>query len=260
MSSLHAVLAGGGTAGHVNPLIATARELAASGAAVTAVGTADKMEARLVPAAGFPIEFVERAPFPRRTTLASLQTLRFPAAFAKSVRQAGAILDRAGAEVAVGFGGYVSPPVYVAAKRRGIPIVIHEANARPGMANRLGAKWAAAVALTFESTPLKSAEGTTATVGLPLRAPIAELAALSGPERELRRRDAADRLGLDADVPTLLVTGGSLGADHLNRVMRESMSPIRDRGVQVLHLTGQGSGVDGTSMEAAVRKALTISS
>lgn len=237
MSDLNVVLAGGGTAGHVNPLLATAHALAERGATVTAVGTQEGLEARLVPADGFTLKYAERAPFPRKP---DMNALRFPRVFRKAVAQAGRILDEAGAEVAVGFGGFASTPVYLAAKERKIPVVIHEANAKPGLANKLGARYASAVALTFSSTPLKAKNGVTETVGLPLRPPIARLATMSASERVAQRVEAASRLGLNPDVPTLLVTGGSLGAQHINEVMGQAMAPIADSGIQVLHLTGTG--------------------
>ena len=246
MNDLNVVLAGGGTAGHVNPLLATAHALAERGAVVTAVGTKEGLEATLVPADGFPLEYVERAPFPRRPNLAAV---RFPAVFRKAVAQAGAILDRTGAEVVVGFGGFASTPVYVAAKKRGVPVIIHEANAKPGLANKLGARSAAAVALTFASTPLSAPKGITETVGLPLRPPIARLAAMDRDERAAERIAAAERLGLDPSLPTLLVTGGSLGAQHINEVLEQSMAPVADSGIQILHLTGKGK-------DASVREAL----
>lgn len=248
MNDLNVVLAGGGTAGHVNPLLATAHALAERGATVTAVGTKEGLEATLVPADGFPLEYVERAPFPRRPNLAAV---RFPLAFRKAVAQAGAILDRTGAEVAVGFGGFASTPIYVAAMKRGVPVVIHEANAKPGLANKLGARSAAAVALTFASTPLSAPNGITQTVGLPLRPPIARLAAMDAGERAAERVAAAARLGLDPSLPTLLVTGGSLGAQHINEVLEQAMEPVADSGIQILHLTGKGK--DATVREALER-------
>ncbi|WP_249043266.1 UDP-N-acetylglucosamine--N-acetylmuramyl-(pentapeptide) pyrophosphoryl-undecaprenol N-acetylglucosamine transferase, partial [Georgenia thermotolerans] len=174
--ALRVLLAGGGTAGHVNPLLATAAALAArpGGAQVTALGTAAGLEHTLVPAAGYPLRIVPRVPLPRRP---SLDLLRLPTNLAAAVRAAGEAIDATGAQVVVGFGGYVATPAYLAARRRGVPVVVHEQNARPGLANRLGARWAAAVALTFPSTPLRAARGRTEVTGLPLRAPVAALVA-----------------------------------------------------------------------------------
>lgn len=230
------VMAGGGTAGHVNPLLATAAQLRESGAQVVVLGTKAGLEAELVPAAGFPLVEIPRVPLPRRP---SLSFLTLPARFAEAVTRCSRALE--GADVLVGFGGYVSTPAYIAAKRVGMPIVIHEQNARPGLANRVGARSAAVVALTFPSTPLKARRGLTTVTGLPLRAAVAQLASCRSDEDAARqaRCEAASRLGVDAQAPTLLVTGGSLGALHVNQSMTAALDALPE-GVQVVHLTGRG--------------------
>ncbi|MBE9927240.1 UDP-N-acetylglucosamine--N-acetylmuramyl-(pentapeptide) pyrophosphoryl-undecaprenol N-acetylglucosamine transferase, partial [Cellulosimicrobium cellulans] len=161
------VLAGGGTAGHVNPLLAVADELRARepGVVVTALGVAGGLEDDLVPARGYPLRHVPRVPLPRRP---SAEWVNLPGRLKSAVDAAGAVIDETGARVVVGFGGYVSTPAYLAARRRDVPVVIHEQNARPGLANRLGARWAARVGVTFEGTPLKGGVVT----GLPLRREI----------------------------------------------------------------------------------------
>ena len=129
------VMAGGGTAGHVNPLLATAAQLRESGAEVVVLGTKAGLEADLVPAAGFPLVEIPRVPLPRRPSLAFFT---LPSRFADAVKRCAQALQ--GADVLVGFGGYVSTPAYIAASRAGVPIVIHEQNARPGLANKVGAR------------------------------------------------------------------------------------------------------------------------
>ena len=114
------VMAGGGTAGHVNPLLATAVQLRESGAEVVVLGTKSGLEADLVPAAGFPLIEIPRVPLPRRPSLAFFT---LPGRFADAVKRCAQALE--GADVLVGFGGYVSTPAYIAAKRAGVPIVIH---------------------------------------------------------------------------------------------------------------------------------------
>ncbi|MGO1591199.1 MAG: UDP-N-acetylglucosamine--N-acetylmuramyl-(pentapeptide) pyrophosphoryl-undecaprenol N-acetylglucosamine transferase [Ancrocorticia sp.] len=237
------VLAGGGTAGHVNPLLATAFELTKHGAQVSAVGTSEGLETDLVPAAGIELDTIEKVPFPRRPNGAMV---RFPLDFRAAVRHAGDILVKRQADVVVGFGGFVSTPMYRAAKAQGIPVVIHEQNAKQGLANRYGARFAAAVALTFPSTSLAAKQGQTVTVGLPLRPAISDLAQARLDGGDAPRRDAAARLGLDPDMTTLVVTGGSLGAQHLNEVVEECLPLLQD--FQVLHLTGRGK--DGPIRQA----------
>ncbi|WP_323745258.1 UDP-N-acetylglucosamine--N-acetylmuramyl-(pentapeptide) pyrophosphoryl-undecaprenol N-acetylglucosamine transferase [Actinomyces haliotis] len=242
--ALRVLLAGGGTAGHVNPLLATAaalRDPAAGGDPATEIlvlGTRQGLESRLVPEAGYELSYVPRVPLPRRP---SLDLLRLPRHLRQAVDAAGRAIEAVGADVVVGFGGFVSTPAYLAARRAGVPVVIHEQNARPGLANRLGARWAAAVALTFASTPLKAATGSTTVTGLPLRPAIGELVAQRGTEEGARvaRLTGATALGLDPEATTLLITGGSLGAQHLNEVVAAALGDL-PAGLQVLHLTGKG--------------------
>lgn len=232
---LRVLLAGGGTAGHVNPLLALAAELRArhDDARVVALGTAEGLEARLVPEAGLELAVVPRVPLPRRP---SLDLFRLPVRLRQAVAAAGRAIDEVGAQVVVGFGGYVATPAYLAARRASVPIVVHEQNARPGLANRLGARWAAGVAVTFPGTPLKGATVT----GLPLRAAMAGLVADLEADGEGTRRRAAEALGLSLGTTTLLVTGGSLGALSLNQKVVGAASEVLATGAQVLHLTGKG--------------------
>lgn len=229
------VLAGGGTAGHVNPLLAVADELRARNpeAVVTVLGTESGLEADLVPARGYPLRLVPKVPMPRRP---SGEWVALPGRLKAAVEAAGAVIDETRAEVVVGFGGYVSTPAYIAAHRRGVPIVIHEQNARPGLANRAGARWATSVALTFEGTPLKGGVVT----GLPLRWEIADLIRDRGVDAPTVRANAAASLGLDPARPTVVVTGGSLGAQSLNEAVSCAAREVLATGAQVLHLTGRG--------------------
>ncbi len=192
---LRVLLAGGGTAGHVNPLLATAAALqdpalgGDPGTRILVLGTAEGLENRLVPEAGFELALVPRVPLPRRP---SGDLLRLPHRLGKAISAATEAIEAVEADVVVGFGGYVSTPAYLAARKAGVPVVIHEQNARPGLANRLGASWAHAVALTFASTRLKASKGRTEVTGLPLRPAIATLvtqrSTTEGAQRARRRR------------------------------------------------------------------------
>ena len=240
---LRVLLAGGGTAGHVNPLLATAaalRDPSTGGderAEILVLGTREGLEERLVPEAGYELAHVPRVPMPRRPTG---DLFMLPRRLQRAVAAAGEAIARVDAQVVVGFGGFVSTPAYLAARQAGVPVVIHEQNARPGLANRLGAGWAAAVALTFASTRLKASRGRTEVTGLPLRPAIGALAAeRADADGAARARSAgAAALGLDPRLPTLLITGGSLGAQHLNEVIASSL-PRLPAELQVLHLTGR---------------------
>lgn len=230
------VLAGGGTAGHVNPLLATALELRSRGYDVVALGTQQGLETTLVPAAGVELVTIERVPLPRKP---SLQFFSLPRRMKQAIAQCRSVLQ--GASALVGFGGYVSTPAYLAAHKMGIPIIIHEQNARPGLANRVGTRWASALGLTFPSTPLVARQGTTEVTGLPLRPAIQSLAASRGNAQDSARarEEAASRLGINPLVSTLLITGGSLGALNVNRAMVAAAADL-PANVQVLHLTGKG--------------------
>jgi UDP-N-acetylglucosamine--N-acetylmuramyl-(pentapeptide) pyrophosphoryl-undecaprenol N-acetylglucosamine transferase len=226
------LLAGGGTAGHVNPLLAVADALRERepDAVVLVLGTREGLEARLVPERGYELLLVDKVPFPRRPNGAAV---RFPAAWRRAVRQVRAHLRTRGVDVVVGFGGYASAPAYVAAARERIPVVVHEANARPGLANILGARRAAASGVAFAGTPLRGAR----VVGMPLRREIVDL------DPAARRSEAAALFGLDPDRPVLLVFGGSLGARRLNEALAGSWRDIADAGWQILHAAGERNDV-----------------
>lgn len=238
------LLAGGGTAGHVNPLLAVADGLRArdAEAVVLVLGTAEGLESRLVPERGYELLIVDKVPFPRRVDGAAAA---FPARFRRAVAQVRGYIRQRSVDVVVGFGGYASAPAYVAARRERVPFVVHEANATPGLANVLGARWAAAVGVAFDGTPLRSSR----VVGMPLRREIVEL------DRAVSRTEAADYFGLDPTRPVLLVFGGSLGAQRLNEVFGGSWRNVLDAGWQLLHVTGERSDlVDPGEQGYAVRR------
>ncbi|XKH56523.1 undecaprenyldiphospho-muramoylpentapeptide beta-N-acetylglucosaminyltransferase [Citricoccus nitrophenolicus] len=254
---LRVVLAGGGTAGHVSPMLAIARALEAAhtagadltlagdagkpGVHCTMVGTTSGLETRLVPGAGYELDTIDRVPLPRRPTM---DLVRLPVRLRRAVTQAGEILDRRRADVVVGVGGYVSTPVYLAAVRRGVPLVIHEANVRAGLANKVGARKAAVVATAFPETVLPRAQ----VVGMPMRREISTL------DRDASRAQARRALGLDPELATVVVTGGSSGALNVNRTIAAALPDLSAAGLQVLHLTGRDKQVldeDGTPVTAA---------
>lgn len=232
------LFAGGGTAGHVNPLLATADEVdrAERDSTILVLGTREGLESRLVPAAGRELLTIAKIPFPRSL---SLSALAFPARFARAVSEVRGMIRSRSIDIVVGFGGYASAPAYVAGWLERIPLVIHEANAIPGIANRLGARLSRFVGVTFPGTPIRHAE----VVGMPLRHDIATL------DRSARRREAADFFGFD-DRPVLFVTGGSTGATRINDTIRETAADIVAAGWQVLHTVGESRefvdpGIDG---------------
>ena len=234
-SPIRVLLAGGGTAGHTSPLLATADALRRIDATiqVTALGTARGLEVRVVPEAGYPLELVPPVPLPRRP---SPDLLRLPGRLTGALRAALEVVDRLRPDVVVGFGGYVSVPAYLAGRRRKLPLVVHEGNALPGIANKLGARFTAHVATSFPDTPLRNA----VYLGLPIRRMISTL------DRAALREEARRTFGLDTDRPTLLVTGGSQGARRLNQAVSAARPALVAAGVQVLHVTGPAGEVSVT--------------
>ncbi|MGQ0624325.1 MAG: undecaprenyldiphospho-muramoylpentapeptide beta-N-acetylglucosaminyltransferase [Sporichthyaceae bacterium] len=235
---MHVVLAGGGTAGHIEPAMALADALRRRdpGVGITALGTPNGMENILVPARGYELRHVPRVPLPRKPTL---DLLKLPVTLRRAVRAAGKVLDEVGADAVVGFGGYVSVPAYLAARSRKIAIVVHEANARPGLANRLGARLTEFVATSSPLGKLPHAR----LVGIPLRRSIATL------DRSAGAAAAREHFGLEPDRRTLLVFGGSSGARRLNEVLTSAAPSLRAAGIQVLHAVGRDNA-DSTIPES----------
>ncbi len=222
------LLAGGGTAGHVNPLLAVADRLRERDPASTVLvlGTAEGLEARLVPERGYELLTIERLPFPRRP---SRTALSFPGRLRKAVAEVRQIIRERDVDVVVGFGGYAAAPAYLAARGEGVPLAIHEANARPGIANRLGARFTKWVGVAFRATRIRS--GTW--VGMPLRREIEQL------DRFEARRAGIRHFGLSDSKPTLLITGGSSGAQRINDTVSLAITMILGAGWQVIHVTGE---------------------
>ncbi|WP_129667755.1 UDP-N-acetylglucosamine--N-acetylmuramyl-(pentapeptide) pyrophosphoryl-undecaprenol N-acetylglucosamine transferase [Phytoactinopolyspora endophytica] len=227
MTAPRVVVAGGHSAGHIEPAMnfADALRRLEPTAEITALGTVRGLDTTLIPARGYPLELIPPVPLPRKLNRDLLQT---PGRLRDSVRAAGAVLDRMRAEIVVGFGGYVAGPAYIAARRRGLPIVVHEANARPGVTNRLAARMTTHV---FTAAPTVRLAHATA-IGIPLRPAITTL------DRPALRDTARQRFGLRPDGPVLMVTGGSQGARAINAAVSGAAAALRATGVQVLHITG----------------------
>jgi UDP-N-acetylglucosamine--N-acetylmuramyl-(pentapeptide) pyrophosphoryl-undecaprenol N-acetylglucosamine transferase len=230
------LLAGGGTAGHVNPLLAVADRLRQRdpSATILVLGTREGLEARLVPDRGYELLTIDRLPFPRRLGRAAFA---FPGRFRRAVQQTKNYLTERRVDVVVGFGGYAAAPAYRAARALGLPLVIHEANARPGLANRIGARYTDRVGIVFPETRIRHG----VVVGMPLRSEIERL------DRVALRPEASRFFGLDPAKPTLLVTGGSTGARSINRAVFDAIDLIVAAGWQVLHIAGNGSELPESS-------------
>ena len=228
------VLAGGGTAGHVEPALAVARQWKVSHPhdRLVFLGTTSGLENTLVPAANFELHLIPRVRISRKP---SPSWVKIPFDLISSVRESKKVIKDA--DVVIGFGGYVSAPSYLAAKSLGIPFVIHEANAKPGFANRLGAHLTpnVAVAQAVESGALSRALIT----GIPLRSDVAKALTDSTADWAKARASAKVKLGFSPAAPLILAFFGSQGSVALNSVIEKSLPALLSNGNQLLHAVGK---------------------
>lgn len=232
------VLAGGGTAGHIEPALAVAREWARAspGDRITFIGTATGLENILVPAAGFALSHIPKLSITRRPSLSWFKAIF---QLINAVHSSRAIVK--GADLLIGFGGYVSGPAYIAARISRVPMVIHEANAKPGWANRLGSIWSPylCVAQGVQSGAFQSALIT----GLPLRQDVALAFEDSQGDFSTARVEAKRRLGFNNSAPLIFIMGGSQGSTWINRAIGQALPDILALGVSILHSVGRSNSL-----------------
>lgn len=223
---MHVVMAAGGTAGHIEPALNTADTLCAldPSVRVTLLGSEHGLEETLVPARGYELFTVPAVAMPRTLSVDSLRSITN---IARSIPAARAFLKSSEADVVVGFGGFASAPAYLGARSAGIPFIVHEANARPGWANRLGARLTPFIAAVHPEH-LSGARA----MGMPLRPQIRSV------DRAANKAQALEYFGLESDEPVLFVFGGSQGARHLNEVVAAALPELCRNGVQILHAVG----------------------
>jgi len=228
------VFAGGGTAGHIEPALAVARLWRQNHPSdeLQFIGTASGLENQLVPAAGFKLSHIPKVVIPRKL---SPKLLKAPFTLSSSFLAARKLLN--GADLLIGFGGYVSAPAYLAAKSLRIPFVVHEANARPGFANRLGARLSpySAISQPVQSGALQKALVT----GIPLREDVASALVESAGDWTGARARAKSALGFSSTDPLVLAFFGSQGSVALNQVIAQSLPSLLANGTQLLHAVGK---------------------
>lgn len=213
------VLTGGGTGGHVFPALAVARVLRERGHRLLFIGTHEGIESRLVPEAGYEMEFIRSSGLNRVGLGKQLRsTMQLPGAIA-AARQ---VLRRFRPNAVFSMGGFVAGPVMIAAVLSRIPLIVMEPNAVPGFANRKVARYVYRALLGFEVTRACFPPGRSEVTGLPVRPEFFSLQPKTGGDF------------------TLLITGGSRGARTLNRASRESWLLFRERraDVRIIHQTG----------------------
>lgn len=226
MSELNVVLAGGGTAGHIEPALAVGEVLRDQfGANVVALGTERGLETTIVPARGFQLALIDPVPIPRKKPW---KLAAVPVKLLRSVNQAKDAMKSAGAQVVLGTGGYVSAPAYLAAKSLRLPFFVLETNALAGMANKLGVKLGG---VGLNAVANSGMDGDV--VGIPVRPGV-------GVDPDGAKRERGLRTwGLDPEKTTVLVTGGSQGAVSINTALAGAVERITAAGHQVLHAYGR---------------------
>ena len=230
------VLAGGGSAGHVEPALAVAREWMKLHPLDTIVfiGTANGLENRLVPASGFTLAHIPKVTISRKL---SLTWLSIPFTLIRAVLSSRVILRDA--DLLFGFGGYVSAPAYIAARLLAVPTVVHEANAKPGWANRIGASLTNYVAVAGGVTSKKFAHAVI--TGLPLRSDVALAYSASHKNWPKARQDAKTRLGFSEHKPLLFIMGGSQGSVAINAVVAHALAGLLKLDMSILHSIGSAN-------------------
>lgn len=224
------LVSGGGTGGHVYPALALAEELRERGRTVRFVGSRRGLEATAVPAAGFEIDLLPGRGLQRRLTFANVGVM---VGAVMALFRAFRIVGRHRPAVVVGVGGYASLPCVVAARLRRVPVVVHEQNAAPGLANRIAVRLGGRAAVSLPDTPLAGAT----LVGNPVRSVIAAV-----------ERDP------DPGMPLVLVFGGSLGARRINEAVVGLVGLWRARDdVHIRHVSGRRDHPDVEQALAALR-------
>ncbi|AEF95177.1 UDP-N-acetylglucosamine--N-acetylmuramyl-(pentapeptide) pyrophosphoryl-undecaprenol N-acetylglucosamine transferase [Desulfotomaculum nigrificans CO-1-SRB] len=227
---MRVIVTGGGTGGHIYPALAIAKGLQSrfNNTEILYIGTNRGLEADIVPKANFPFKAITVAGFQRKLSPANLKVLWQAM---QGYQEARAIIKEFKPDVVIGTGGYVCGPVVLAAARRGIPTLIHEQNALPGITNRILSRFVDQVTATFEDSLKYFPKKARVTVtGLPVRPEITQA----------DRSTALQSLNLQQGPLTLLVFGGSRGARRINQAMIEVIREYaNDPDIQILHATGQ---------------------
>jgi undecaprenyldiphospho-muramoylpentapeptide beta-N-acetylglucosaminyltransferase len=237
------LLAGGGTAGHINPMLSLADYIrkVEPNSNVYCVGTKSGLETTLVPKAGYKLLKIPKTPLTRSISPKNL-ILVFKLIWA--IIKVGHYIRSYKIDKIIGFGGYVSIPVYLYCRITGRKYTINEQNAKPGLANRIGAKWAKSVTTVFSNSSLLNA----VQVGLPLRASIVELANAPGSRIGEIRNEVFAKYGFDPKLPLVFITGGSSGAENLNINFSNNIDLFLDNNIQVLLQAGKNKLVENSKI------------
>jgi UDP-N-acetylglucosamine--N-acetylmuramyl-(pentapeptide) pyrophosphoryl-undecaprenol N-acetylglucosamine transferase len=240
------LLAGGGTAGHIEPALAVGRGWlkAHPGDDIVFLGTSSGLETSIIPAAGFSVLEIPKVAIARSL---SPSLVKVPFQLIAAVAQTMKYLK--GVDCTIGFGGYVSGPLYLAAFLKRVPLVIHEQNAKPGWANRLGSIFTKFTATSYpvHTGALKKAELT----GLPLRSDVLAAIESANGDWSAARRSAkhsiSEKYGFDEKTPLIFIFGGSQGSQAINKVIAQARPGLESSGYSILHGVGKNNDVPASS-------------
>lgn len=232
------VFAGGGTAGHVQPALSVARVWMQKHPEDRCLflGTPLGLENSLVPNAGFEVYNIEKVAMPRAL---GIDLLKLPLRLLESVLSARKIIKAS--NLLIGFGGYLSASAYLAAFLTKTPIVVHEANAKVGWANKLASVFTRNLAV---ARPISSGRYSRAAVtGIPLSAEIKKAYELASGDWKKARELAKEELGWNVNAPTMLILGGSQGSTFINQEIAKALPALSEKGIQILHSVGAGNQI-----------------
>ena len=232
MSQLKVLVSGGGTGGHIFPAIAIANAIKEEhpNAEFLFVGAKGKMEMEKVPAAGFKIEGLWISGFSRSL---NVNNLMFPFKLISSMWKASKIVKEFKPDVAIGTGGFASGPTLRVASQKGVPCLIQEQNSFPGVTNRILSGKAKKICVAYDGMEKYFAKDKIVLSGNPVRKEVVQI---NG-----KRDEAIEFFGLDPNKKTLLIVGGSLGAQSVNMAILENLQQLIDLGIQIVWQTGKTS-------------------
>jgi UDP-N-acetylglucosamine--N-acetylmuramyl-(pentapeptide) pyrophosphoryl-undecaprenol N-acetylglucosamine transferase len=222
------IVSGGGTGGHIYPGVAIAKKIKEKnpGANIIFIGSENGLEKKLVPKEGFDIKLITVEGLNKKISLKTFSSLQ--KAF-KGLFQANKIINEFKPDIVIGTGGYVCGPVVLSAALKGIPTVIHEQNAFPGMTNKILSKFVSKIAITFKEAEKYFPKNKVAHTGNPIRNQILNI----------NKTKSRDFWGFDKNKPLVLVVGGSRGARNINNAVASIIPEIANKDIQLLFITGE---------------------
>lgn len=237
------IVSGGGTGGHIFPALSIANAIKNRvGAEILFVGAENRMEMEKVPAAGYPIEGLPVAGFDRKNLFKNFAVLL---KLWRSIRKANKIIKDFKPDLAIGVGGYASGPTLKAAQKKGIPTLLQEQNSYAGVTNKLLAKKADKICVAYPDMERFFPKDKIVLTGNPVRKDILSFSKT--------KADAIASFGLDADKPTVLIIGGSLGALTLNEAICNNLQRFSDLGIQLIWQTGKSYGDKGITAAKGIK-------